>query len=91
VRLACTLRQPAGLAQLSEVEQSLYLRPKNRLADPASTYAYSLYPDRLTTDSKSDFTFSLGPVLKFGEAELKGVRVNNILNRLKINAKTPRC
>ena len=28
VRLACTLREPPGLPRISEVEQSLYLRPK---------------------------------------------------------------
>lgn len=71
VRLACTLREPPGLPSISEVEQSLYLRPKNRLAGPESAYAYSLYPDRLTAESKTDFTLSLGPALKFGEAELK--------------------
>jgi hypothetical protein len=71
VRLACTLREPPGLPHITEVEQSLYLRPKNRLAKPDSTYAYSLYPDRLTAENKTDFTLSLGPALKFGEAELK--------------------
>jgi hypothetical protein len=75
VRLACTLREPPGLLlirpHITEVEQSLYLRPKNRQAEPDSTYAYSLYPDRLTAESKTDFILSLGPALKFGEAELK--------------------
>jgi hypothetical protein len=70
VRLACTVRKPAGLAHIDEVEQALYLRPKNHEAKPDSTYAYNLFPDRLTAESKTDFTVSLGPALKFGEAEL---------------------
>jgi len=69
VRLACTLRKPASLVDISEVEQALYLRPKNRQAKADSTYAYSLFPDRLTAESKTEFTVNLGPALKFGEAE----------------------
>lgn len=71
VRLACSLREPPGRASIGEAEQALYLRPKNHRAGPESAYAFSLYPDRLTAESKTDFTIGLGPALKFGGAELE--------------------
>jgi len=47
VRLACTLRNPPGLSRITEATLTLYLRPKNSSADKESTYAFSLFPDRL--------------------------------------------
>ena len=65
VRLACTLRNPPGLPRLTEARQTLYLRPKKAQADPDSTYAFSLFPDRLGAEDKAEFSAGLGPELKF--------------------------
>jgi len=84
VRLACTLREPSGLPNIAEVEQSLYLRPKNRQTEPNSVYAFSLYPERLTAESKAEFNIGLGPALKFGEAELELVEVGAKIEYRKV-------
>ncbi len=65
VRLACTLRNPPGLPRITEATQTLYLRPKNAHTDEQSTYAFSLFPDRLGVEDKAEFNASLGPELKF--------------------------
>lgn len=65
VRLACTLRNPPGLPQITEARQTLYLRPKNSYAGEQSTYAFSLFPDRLGAEDKAEFSANLGPELKF--------------------------
>ena len=65
VRLACTLRNPAGLPRITEATQTLYLRPRNVNVDEQSTYAFSLFPDRLGAEDKAEFSASLGPELKF--------------------------
>jgi hypothetical protein len=65
VRLACTLRDPAGRPNLTEATQTLYLRPKNATAGERAAYAYSLFPDRLSVEDKAEFSASLGPELKF--------------------------
>jgi len=67
VRLACTLRNPAGTAKITEATQTLYLRPKNPAADKSTAYALSLFPDRLGVEDKSEFSAGLGPELKFGQ------------------------
>ncbi len=73
LRLACTLRQPDWLTGgIAQAEQTLYLRPKNRGAPANAVYAYSLFPDRVGVEEKSERSYSLGPELKFGQAvELK--------------------
>src|SRR5205823_452285 len=71
VRLACTLRKPDGLKNITEAQQTLSLKPKNRSVDDRATYAYSLFPDRLGAEDKVEFDVSLGPELKFGGAEVK--------------------
>ena len=71
VRLACTLRDPRGLSNITEAQQTLNLRPQNKNAGHAATYVFSLYPDRLTVESQREFNVSLGPELKFSGAELK--------------------
>lgn len=68
VRLACTLREPRGRANITEAQQSLHLRPKNSRADDKDTYAFSLFPERVSVEDKAEFNISLGPELKFGEA-----------------------
>ena len=65
VRLACTLRNPPGLPRMTEAIQTLYLRPKNSQAGNESTYAFSLFPDRLGVEDNVEFSASLGPELKF--------------------------
>jgi hypothetical protein len=65
VRLACTLRDPSGPPRLTEATQTLYLRPKNPGPEEPSTYAFSLFPDRLGAEDKTEFSASLGPELKF--------------------------
>ena len=68
VRLACTLRKPSGPRSITEALQTLSLRPRSSQAVSGSTYAYSLFPDRLTVEDKAEFSFSLGPKLKFSPA-----------------------
>ena len=68
VRLACTLREPSGLRSITEALQTLSLRPRTRQAASGSTYAYSLFPDRLAVEDRAEFSISLGPKLKFGTA-----------------------
>ena len=58
VRLACTLRNPPGLPRITEATQTLYLRPKIPHADKESTYAFSLFPDRLGAEDKAEFSAS---------------------------------
>jgi hypothetical protein len=65
VRLACTLRNPPGPPRITEATQTLYLRPKNSGVDKESTYAFSLFPDRLGAEDKAELSASLGPELKF--------------------------
>ncbi|HEY0602955.1 MAG TPA: hypothetical protein VGD58_08585 [Herpetosiphonaceae bacterium] len=65
LRLACTLREPAGRERITEAQQTLYLLPQNRGAPDSATYAYSLFPDRLSVEDKTDFNVSLGPELSF--------------------------
>jgi hypothetical protein len=46
--------------------------PKNKQADDKATYAFSLFPERVSVEDIAEFNISLGPELKFGEAgELK--------------------
>jgi hypothetical protein len=68
VRLACTLREPSGLLNITEAQQTLTLRPHNREEDPSVVYAYSLFPDRLAVENKGELSATLGPELKFGDA-----------------------
>ena len=67
LRLACTLREPPGLSSITEAQQTLYLHPKNRNARAGTTYAYSLFPDRLGIEDKVEFSISLGPEMKFAD------------------------
>ena len=71
LRLACTLREPPGLPGITEAQQMLYLRPQNSRAGKDGAYAYSLFPDRLGVEDKSEFSVSLGPALKFAGSEFK--------------------
>jgi hypothetical protein len=85
VRLACTLRQPGGPHKITEATQTLYLRPKNPAAGEGSVYAHSLFPERLTAESKSEFSASLGPELKFGpEVQLKAGEVGAKIEYRKV-------
>ena len=76
LRLACTLREPPGRPTLTEAEQRLYLRPRNRQASRDTTYAYSLLPDRLSVEDKGEFNVKLGPELQFTSGA--GVSVGEI-------------
>ena len=62
LRLACTLREPAG-GRLVEAEQRLYLRPRAAQAPPDSVYAHSLFPLRLGIESSTEQAVTLGPEL----------------------------
>lgn len=50
LRLACTLHEPPGRQDITEAQQMLYLRHKNEPAASSATYAYSLFPDRLSVE-----------------------------------------
>jgi len=63
--LACTLRNPPGLPRITEVAQTLYLCPKDSRAGEASSYAFSLFPERLEAEDKAELNVSLGPELTF--------------------------
>ena len=67
VRLACTLREPPGLRSITEAHQVLSLRPQNSQIANSSTYAYSLFPERLAVEDKTEFSISLGPEVKFAD------------------------
>ena len=68
VRLACTLHPPGDThTRYTGVTLHTYLRPHR---GAAAVVAHDLYPQRLTVDTKDKGTFTLGPSLKFGEAEL---------------------
>jgi hypothetical protein len=71
IRLACTLRDPEGIYRIEEARMSISLSPKNKNANSDSAYAFSLHPDRLGVESKTEFSFKLSPELKFGETEAK--------------------
>ena len=72
VRLACTLREPSGQLNLTEVQQTLSLSPRSRHEQPGAVYAFSLVPERLAVEQKGELSATLGPELKFGDAvELK--------------------
>jgi hypothetical protein len=77
LRLACTLRQPGGSSPLvrsaiKEAQQTLALRPRNGRAARDTTYAFSLFPDRLTAEDKVELSAGLEPGLKFAKTfELK--------------------
>ncbi len=72
VRLACTLRDPSGMQTITAAQQRLYLRPQNHQADDDTTYALSLFPDRLGVEDKGEISASLGPEMKFaGGSEFK--------------------
>lgn len=65
LRLACTLREPAGRPALVSAEQRLFLRPRNPAASEGAAYAYSLFPERLGIEDKAQVAAKLGPELKF--------------------------
>jgi hypothetical protein len=65
LRLACTLREPRGLQRITEAQQMVYLYPQNHRAPGSATYAYSLFPDRLSVEDTAEFSVSLGPELTF--------------------------
>jgi hypothetical protein len=67
VRLACTLRAPAGWG-IAEAVQTLTLRPRDPGEAPDAVYAFSLFPDRVTAERTGELSATLGPELKFGEA-----------------------
>ena len=67
VRLACTLRDPPGRLNIAEAQQMLSLSPRSRQDDPGAVYAYSLFPDRLTAETKGELSVNLGPELKFAD------------------------
>jgi len=72
LRLACTLHEPPGRQDITEAQQTLYLRPKSELAGDNAAYAFSLFPDRLGVEDKVELNISLGPELKFASgAEFK--------------------
>ena len=71
VRLACTFRPPDAATSISEADQKLILRPRNLDATHGTTYAYSLFPDRIGVEDSVDLCASLSPQLTFGEANVK--------------------
>ena len=76
VRLACTVREPAGLRTLTEAMQTLYLRPRNSAAPQDSAYALRLFPERLGIEDKAEFSVSLGPELSFADGA--GIKVGEV-------------
>ena len=84
VRLACTLREPAGRSSIVEARQTLYLRPAASGKD-AEAYAYSLIPERLGVEDKAEIRFALGLGLKFaGGTELKTGEVGATIDYRKV-------
>jgi len=56
VRLACTLRAPAGMG-IAEAQQTLTLSPRSQQDQPGAVYALSLFPDRLAVEQKGGPTW----------------------------------
>jgi len=70
VRLACTLREPPGRPRIVEATETLYLRPQE--GNGGETYAYRLFPERGSVETKIEFSVKLDPELKFeGGLEVK--------------------
>ena len=67
VRLACTLRNPSGSAEITAATQSLYLRPVPASAGEGRVYAYRLFPQRVSVDEKSSTSLKLDPELGFAD------------------------
>ncbi len=85
VRLACTLRQPGGASKITEAEQRLALRPRNTAAEPRTTYAYSLFPDRMGVEDSAELAVSLAPELKFGkEVQVKAGQLGAKIDYRKV-------
>lgn len=87
LRLACTLREPPGRPTLTEAQQRLHLRPRNRRADRRTAYAFSLFPDRLSVEDKGEVSAQLGPELKFASGA--GVSVGEIGATLQLRQVFP--
>jgi hypothetical protein len=71
LRLACTLREPAGRRSLVAAEERLFLRPRHAAAGEGAAYAHSLFPERLGVEDKAEINASLGPELKVSDVGLK--------------------
>jgi hypothetical protein len=76
VRLACTLRDPAGSVRIKEAEERLYLRPRPAGVETRAVTAFSLFPDRLTTETDVEVNVVLGPELTFASGA--GVKVGEL-------------
>ncbi len=69
LRLACTLHPVGRFQTLIEAQQTLSLSPRQSGAPAISTYAHSLFPERLTAEEQQEMNLMLGPKLKFGPVE----------------------
>jgi hypothetical protein len=87
LRLACTLHPTSGSEHIREARQALALRPRTDHAAPASVYAFSLFPDRVTAEETREFTVSLGPELTF--APNTGISAGSVSSTLSYRTVFP--
>jgi len=72
LRLACTLHPVGRFQEIVEAQQTLSLTPLQPGAPVTSTYAFSLFPERLTAEEQREMNLTLGPKLKFGDITVEG-------------------
>ena len=84
LRLACTLHPVGRFQTLVEAQQTLMLSPTQPGAVGNSTYAYSLFPERLTAEEQREMSLTLGPKLKIGKMEAEGAQVGTKISYRKV-------
>jgi len=84
LRLACTLHPVGRFKEIVEAQQTLSLSPVKPNAQADSTYAFSLFPERLTAEEQREMSLSLGPKLKFGKIEAEGAQAGTKISYRKV-------
>ncbi len=84
LRLACTLHPVGRFKEIVEAQQTLSLAPVKPNAQADSTYAFSLFPERLTAEEQREMNLSLGPKLKFLKIEAEGPQAGTKISYRKV-------
>lgn len=84
LRLACTLHPVGRFKEIVAAQQTLSLAPAKPTAQADSTYAFSLFPERLTAEEQREMSLSLGPKLKFLKIEAEGAQAGTKISYRKV-------